>query len=63
MVEPNPFLDTPRVLEIRRDFMFFSPATCLVCQHTEQSPTTAAACRFDRGVQNVKPCCASNNAT
>lgn len=26
MVEPNPFLDTPRVLEIRRDFMFFSPS-------------------------------------
>lgn len=52
MVEPNPFLDTPHVLEIRRDFMFFSPATCLVCQHTEQSPTH---CCFDRGVQNVKP--------
>lgn len=26
VVEPNPFLDTPHVLEIRRDFMFFFPS-------------------------------------
>lgn len=46
-----------------RLYVFFPQRLVSSANTLNRVPPTAAARRFDRGVQNVKPCCASNNAT